>query len=140
MMKKCRKLSLLFFFFASISMFSQNIWTKKNAKARSTKEALEYRESQPTSFELYALDTDLVDEKLTLSTDQETIMELPTPNGIQRFLVKEASVFSDELAAKFPLIKSYVGVGIDDATARVRFSKSRDGFHGMISSGTIQCF
>ncbi|WKD85900.1 hypothetical protein KCTC32516_01248 [Polaribacter huanghezhanensis] len=140
MMKKYYKLSFLFFFFLSISMFSQNIWTKKKAKARSTKKALEYRESQPTSYELYTLDADLVDKKLTLSTGQETIMELPTPNGIQRFLVKEASVFSDELAAKFPLIKSYVGVGVDDATARVRFSKSRDGFHAIISSGNYPMF
>jgi hypothetical protein len=140
MMKKCRKLSLLFFFFASISMSSQNIWTKKNAKLRIQSKALEYRESQPTSYDLYALDTDLVGKKLTLSTHQETIMELPTPNGIQRFLVKEAAVFSDGLAAKFPSIKSYVGVGIDDATARVRFSKSKAGFNAMISSGNYPMF
>ncbi|WP_347173664.1 zinc-dependent metalloprotease [Polaribacter uvawellassae] len=135
MMKKYCKIYLLFFFFVSVSMFSQNIWTKQDSKSRVIGEELEYRETPPTSYELYTLNRIEVDNKLTISKNQETIMELPTPNGIQRFLVKEASVFSDELALKYPSIKSYVGVGIDDATARVRLSKSNVGFHAMITSG-----
>tara|TARA_R110001592_G_scaffold39084_16_gene128877 strand:+ start:2089 stop:4317 length:2229 start_codon:yes stop_codon:yes gene_type:complete len=134
-MKKYYKFYFLFFFFVSLSMFSQNIWTKKEIKTRSITQALEYRESQPTSYELFTFKKSLVNKKLIISPDKETIIELPTPNGIQRFLIKEASVFSDELAKKFPTIKSYVGVGIDDATARVRFSNSKVGFHAMITSG-----
>lgn len=116
-------------------MFSQNIWTKQDAKSRIIGEELEYRETQPTSFELFTINTNEINKKLTFSKNKEGIMELPTPNGIQRFLVKEASVFSDELAAKYPQIKSYVGVGLDDKTARVRFSKSKVGIHVMITSG-----
>ena len=131
-MKKYYKFYFLFFFFVSLSMFSQNIWTKKEIKTRSITQTLEYRESQPTSYELFTFKKSLVNKKLIISPDKETIIELPTPNGIQRFLIKEAS---DELAKKFPTIKSYVGVGIDDATARVRFSNSKVGFHAMITSG-----
>jgi len=139
-MKKYYKISLLFFFFASISVFSQSIWTKQDSKLRIIGEALEYRETKPASFELFNVNMNLVDKKLPITPNQETIMELPTPNGVQRFLVKEASVFSDELAAKFPSIKSYVGIGIDDVTARVRFSKSKVGFHAMITSGNYPMY
>ncbi len=132
---KYGKISFLFLIFVSVSMFSQNIWTKQDAKSRIIGAELEYRETLPTSFELFTVNTIGVNKKLTFSKSKETIMELPTPNGIQRFLVKEASVFSEELAAKFPAIQSYVGVGIDDVTARVRFSNSKVGFHAMITSG-----
>lgn len=135
MMMKYGKISFLFLIFVSVSMFSQNIWTKQDAKSRIIGAELEYRETLPTSFELFTVNTIGVNKKLTFSKSKETIMELPTPNGIQRFLVKEASVFSEELAAKFPAIQSYVGVGIDDVTARVRFSNSKVGFHAMITSG-----
>ncbi len=140
MMKKHYKLTFFFLFFTSFSMFSQNIWTKQDANSRIIGEELAYRETMPTAYELFALNINDVDKKLTISNTQETIMELPTPNGIQRFLVKEASVFSDELAARFPGIKSYVGVGIDDATARVRLSKSSVGFHAMITSGNYPMY
>jgi hypothetical protein len=134
-MKNSYKISLLFFFFTSISMFSQSIWTKQENNARIIEENIEYRETQPASFDLFRINTSLVTKKIETSTKQETIIELPTPNGIQRFMVKESSVFSNELAMKYPSIKSYVGVGIDDKTARVRFSKSNVGFHAMITSG-----
>jgi len=135
MMMKYGKISFLFLLFVSVSMFSQNIWTKQDAKSRLIRAKLEYRETLPTSFELFTINNNEINKKLTFSKSKEIIMELPTPNGIQRFLVKEASVFSDELAAKYPQIKSYVGVGIDDVTARVRFSKSKVGIHVMITSG-----
>ena len=135
MMKKYYKLSILFFFFANISVFSQNIWTQQDVNSRIIGDQLEYRKTQPTSFELFSIDNTVVDKKLSISTTQKISIELPTPNGLQRFIVKEASVFSDELAAKYPSIKSYVGVGIEDKTARVRLSKSNVGFHAMITSG-----
>ena len=71
-------------------MFSQNIWTKQDAKSRIIGAELEYRETLPTSFELFTVNSIEVNKKLTFSKNKETIMELPTPNGIQRFLVKEA--------------------------------------------------
>ena len=134
-MKTAYKISFLFFFFVSFAAFSQSIWKKHDVNTSIPVEEIEHRESQPLSFELFDLNNSLVADKLSISKIQETIIELPTPNGIQRFLVKEASVFSEELTSKFPSIKSYVGVGIDDKTARVRFSKSNVGFHAMITSG-----
>ena len=139
-MKNSYKVSFLFFFFVSISMYSQSIWVKQDVNASISIEEIEYRETQPLTFELFNINTNLVHNKLSISAKQETIIELPTPNGIQRFLVKEASVFSDELVTKYPSIKSYVGVGVDDKTARVRFSKSNVGFHAMITSGNYPMY
>ena len=140
MMKKYYKAPLLFFFFITVSMFSQSIWTKQDTNSRSIEKELEYRETQPTSYDLFNININVVDAKLAKTNNQETILELPTPNGIQRFLIKEASVFADALAKKYPEIKSYVGVGVDDATARVRLSKSAVGFHAMITSGNYPMY
>ena len=134
-MKKHKLFSILLLLFISVSAFSQRTWTKLNEKIKVVDSSLEYRESKPTSFHLFSLKTQLISNVLLQSSKTEQIIELPTPNGIQRFKVKELSVLSHELAAKFPNIKSYVGVGIDDQTARVRLSNSKIGLHAMISSG-----
>jgi len=134
-MKKHKLLSILLLFLVSSSLFSQGIWKKRQNKSNIILQELEYRASKPTSFELYTLDNLLITQKLKKSTIEQNIIELPTPLGLQRFKINEASVLSDELAAKHPSIKAYVGVGIDDPTARVRFSKSQVGLHAMITSG-----
>ena len=65
---------------------------------------------------------------------------LPMPDGqMQKFSIVESSLMPDNLAVKFPSIKSYVGQGIDDKTATVRMSVDHNGFHAMVisTSGTV---
>src|SRR5690606_5898244 len=50
---------------------------------------------------------------------------------MERFEVWEASNFHPELQAKFPEIRSYVGIGIDDPYAYLRFSLSPQGIQTM---------
>jgi hypothetical protein len=138
-MKKYRLISFFLLLFISISAFSQRAWTELNEKTKTLQE-LEYRESEPSSFRLFSMGKEFIKNKLLLSSKTTQVIELPTPNGIQRFKINEASVFADELAAKFPNIKSYVGVGIDDQTARVRLSSSNIGLHAMISSGNYPMY
>jgi len=58
---------------------------------------------------------------------------LPSEDGsMERFRVYEASVMHPALAQKYPSIKSYAASGIDDPTARARFSVDRKGVHAMI--------
>ncbi|GGG95996.1 hypothetical protein GCM10011416_12120 [Polaribacter pacificus] len=96
---------------------------------------LSARSNTPENYQLYAVNTSLLNNGLvTLAKNNQRVINLPTPLGIQRFTVKEAAVLSDALALEYPQIKSYSGVGLDDPTATIRFSQAADGFHAMISS------
>jgi hypothetical protein len=138
-----KKLLLLFILLFTVvgTLSSQEIWKKVQAETVFLEETIAIRQEVPKAYKLFAIDLNVLSKDLAktkikqLKKAGSIVMTLPTPLGMQRFLVTEASVFSDELAAKYPEIKSYVGIGIDDPTARARFSKSTDGFHAMISSG-----
>ena len=60
-------------------------------------------------------------------------VEFPMPNGdFARFRVRESSMMTPELAAERPYIKSYLGQGIDDPTAAIRFSVTPSGLSAVI--------
>ncbi|MFY1045539.1 reprolysin-like metallopeptidase [Chryseobacterium sp. GP-SGM7] len=62
----------------------------------------------------------------------DVIVSFPNSNGrFEDFKVRENSNFDPELAAKFPDIKSYVGIGLDDASSTVYFSISPLGLSSM---------
>ncbi|HPA50336.1 MAG TPA: IPT/TIG domain-containing protein [Thermoanaerobaculia bacterium] len=64
-----------------------------------------------------------------------TLLELPHPDGgLEQFRVIESPVMAPELATKFPEIRTYRGVGVDDPTASVRFEVSPRGFSAMVLS------
>lgn len=132
-------------FFGLNSIVAQEAFTKIERNNIFKKELLT-RENMPSEYTLYSINSQTIESQLykvslqRRNSTNKTTINLPTPLGIQQFSVREASVLSDELAAKFPDIKSYVGIGIDDPTATVRFSKSNAGFHAMISSTQYPLF
>ena len=66
--------------------------------------------------------------------DRGLEMSLPTPDGnAMRFRVVESPILSPALQAYRPDIKTYLGVGIDDQRARVRFGIAGDEFHARVS-------
>lgn len=72
----------------------------------------------------------------TTSTTQELELIIPMPDGQnEKFSVRYAPVMAAGLAKKYPAIRSYAGIGIEDASARLRFDISHKGVHMMISSG-----
>ena len=61
------------------------------------------------------------------------VLALPLPNGTTgRFALHEAPVMAPALAARFPSIKTYAGIGLDDASASVRLDLSPQGFHAQV--------
>ncbi|MCS7035651.1 MAG: M12 family metallo-peptidase [Saprospiraceae bacterium] len=65
----------------------------------------------------------------------EVVVALPMPDGRwARFRVAEAPVMPPELQAKYPDIRSYTGVGLDDPTASLKCDLTPRGFHAMILS------
>ncbi|WP_396602426.1 reprolysin-like metallopeptidase [Algibacter sp. R77976] len=63
------------------------------------------------------------------------IISVPALSGrLENFKLYEAPVFSAELAAKYPNIKSYVGISVEDPKTRLRMSVSPQGVQTMITS------
>ena len=61
------------------------------------------------------------------------LITLPTVSGTtEQFRVFEASNFEPGLQAQFPNIRSYVGVGVQDATAHLRLSLAPQGVQTMV--------
>lgn len=67
-------------------------------------------------------------------------LTLPRPGGgYSLFSVVESPVMEPALAAKYPQIRTYLGQGIDDPTATLRFDVTPKGFHAQIigTDGTV---
>ncbi|MCF6295914.1 MAG: M12 family metallo-peptidase [Flavobacteriaceae bacterium] len=121
---------------------SENFWiktTKENVSA--SKQIL--RNSQPTKSKFYQLDINGLKNMLQnapkrngFNAVSNVIVSFPTEKGnFESFRIKEASTMSLELQAKFPEIRSFVGKGIDNPTAIIRFSLSPEkGLSSMVLS------
>ena len=75
-----------------------------------------------------------------LSANRHPIVLLPTADGgLGRFAVEPVSIMEAGLAARFPRIRTYRGVGLDDPAAIARLDLTPLGFHAMVLSpaGTV---
>jgi len=131
----------LFFFSLSIPASGEEIWrtVQQAPLVKSRQEAW----IRPAKSRLIEMDIPAWSnamkrvpvENLALAAAPSEIITLPMPDGTSaRFRITESSVMAPELAAKFPEIKTFVGVGIDDPAASVRLDWTPQGFHGQILS------
>lgn len=112
--------------------FSQ--WTKTQLGISQVKEG----KSNIEASAFYHLDQQELKQSLSnvperFSNMPGNIISLPTADGkMEQFEVWESSNFTPELQAKFPEIRSYIGIGIDDPAAYLRFSFTPKGISTMV--------
>ena len=124
-------------------MFSQNQYWEKTTTSRFSESEILQRTSTPNSFEIFHLNMEKFSEVLDLAplrspnTIRSTVVvEFPISDGsFQRFTITESPIMHPTLAAKFPQIKTYKAIGVDDPTATMRFSVTQFGLHSMKLSG-----
>lgn len=130
----------------SVSLSAQasegtNPWTAQAEVAFSSFNA--NRQIVPDRYLTYAVDEPALRSLLRnaplrfspQASEEEVVLQLPVADGrLERFRVYYAPVLAPGLAARFPNIRSYAGIGIDDPTASVRLDLTPAGFHAMILS------
>lgn len=135
------KLLIVTLFVMTNVTFSQNkssVWNATTKK--STIIPLEARMQLPENnlFELnlITLRTNLSNAPARgANSKSNSIISLPNADGIlESYLVYENSSMDPALAARYPEIKSYIGIGIDNPSATAYFSVSPLGFKSMVLS------
>ncbi|MCF6279507.1 MAG: thrombospondin type 3 repeat-containing protein [Flavobacteriaceae bacterium] len=138
---KYSKLVFGLFFFATVALFAQtnkNVWIKL-----SDSQELQKTARTPENYKAFSLDIEVLKNTLInapkrgeFTGKSNVILQFPNIEGkLESFRIMEASTMTPELQAKFPEIKSYVGQGIDNPTATIRFSISpQKGLSSMVLS------
>jgi subtilisin-like proprotein convertase family protein len=127
--------------FVTENSYSQNaLWRKING-VESTAVKLP-RDSSPREYQLFALDFDALKLQLqnapnrNFTQESSLIIQFPNSEGkLESYTIFEAPVMEAQISAAHTDIKSYVGKGIDDKTATIRFSVTLFGLHTMTLSG-----
>ena len=84
------------------------------------------------SFDSHVFKQQLANAPERFSGQSGKIISIPNAEGkMEKFEVWEASNFTPTLQAKFPDIRAYVGIGIDDPNAYLRFGLSPHGISTM---------
>lgn len=125
--------------------FAQSYWQPVSESETllfvKTPSNIEVRESQYYRLDAPALLSQLAQAPLRDGSGSKSTLTVSFPgkNGkLEPYAIYEAPVLHPDLGAEHPDIKSYIGVGLQDKTAMIRFSTTVFGFHGMIlsTSGT----
>ncbi len=119
---------------------SASFWQDVNSGVIS---AFGSRYSTPVSYRTLQLNTEALRGHLATAPMEFTeaartslvTISLPMPGGsFEDFQIFESPVMAPALAARYPEIKTYAGIGISDPRARIRLDMTTLGFHAMILS------
>ncbi|NJM78893.1 MAG: hypothetical protein HC854_03355 [Flavobacterium sp.] len=132
---------------STITTYSQSkLWTKVSEDKMILLEKFE-RANMPFQYELFNVNFSAMKallSKAPLDSEGKTsnlVIDFPDYNGkLSKYTIYEAPVMEKGLSDKFPEIKSYIGVGLDDKTATIRFSTTLFGLHVMMISGEAETY
>jgi subtilisin-like proprotein convertase family protein len=138
------KLIILFLFFTiqflSVSAQESNdLWTKKRALMQESSLILE-KHSTPNEFKVFDLNIALLKKSLNNIPKRKSKLKnsnviLHFPNGegeLEKYEIFEASILEESLQKKYPNIKSYIGVGVENPSSSIRFSITDLGLNAMV--------
>lgn len=129
-------ITFAFLFTTSAMAQSTNFWsdvTENEIEKNGTRHIV------PLQYRTIKLDIDGLKQYLATApmennaTESTLRLSFPMPDGTtQTFDIVESPIMEAGLAAQLPEIKTYLGIGIDDPMAKVRFDWTYKGFHAMI--------
>ncbi len=132
------------FFFAYLNMCNSNgfaqektLWSKIDKT--SITESLLKKESFISNYQTFKLNLKSLKNQLNSISKELAgkgkIIKFPDANGnLHKYFVKETSLLHPKLAVKFPMIKSYVGQGVNDKSSSIHFTVNILGLYAMILS------
>lgn len=129
-----KNLLLIFAILFATTSFGQNVWKQAQVNGKE----LDPARVNVIVQQLYEFDLTQMKQLLQNAPDRFSGLDgititIPNVEGkSEQFKVYESSNFEPELQAEYPDIRSYVGFGIDDRTAYLRFSISSKGIQTMI--------
>jgi chitodextrinase len=120
--------------------FSQNkssVWnaTTKNNNMVALDARMQLPENKLFNLNLLSLKTNLnnAPARRANAKNSNIVLSIPNADGVlERFSIYENPTMDPALAARFPEIKSYIGIGIDNPTLTAYFSMSPLGFKSMV--------
>ena len=126
----------------TLTTSAQNYWTDEK---ETNFQRIGNRYIIPNQYRTIAIDSAVLKQQLAQAPLEQTGQKglqfaIPMPDGqVQNFLVEEAPVMEAGLAAQFPLIKTYVGRGVENPHASIRLGWTYKGFHATIyaPNGTV---
>jgi subtilisin-like proprotein convertase family protein len=131
----------VFVLLTTLSFGQNELWTKVSLEKIAGLEKME-RASVPSVYQIMHLNLNAFKQSLvgapldTEGTFSNTIVSFPNSEGeLFRFRVYEAPIMEKGLEDRYPDIKSYVALGIDNPTVKLRFSVTLFGLHVMSLSG-----
>jgi hypothetical protein len=138
-MKKRLLFIITFLMFMRSYSQEETLWKQVNKSTINNISKTVDKDNFPDEYLLYELNIESFNKMMLKSTESKSGIRTPTEitvpnvNGkIERFKVYESSNFTPELQSKFPEIRAFAGVGIDDKNAQIRLSISTSGIQSMV--------
>ena len=133
--KQFQRSLILVLLFSSLIANGQELWRKLDT-GKNTLQKKEIRsfKNLPAEYTRYQFALDQFESSANAQFKASSnIIYLPNSTGsLDAFKVKLSSNFERSLAAKYPTIKSYTGIGITNPAALAKISLGTDGFHAVI--------